>query len=132
MGKLLFCTVLLSWGFLGLAQSLPSAPNAPTTQSLPPAPDSRPCDIGSLMVCVKHVAEDEKGIVLSPLHAPAEDLLWIVPFGAATGVSIHYDTEAIHRARTTSISFQTTQVFTLLLRRRALDMERVRYGTTIT
>lgn len=95
MGKLLFCTVLLSWGFPGLAQSLPSAPNAPTAQSLPPAPDSRPCDIGSLMVCVRHVAEDEKGIVLSPLHAPAENLLWIVPFGAATGVSIHFDTEAI-------------------------------------
>lgn len=95
MGKLLFCTVLLSWGVPGLAQSLPSAPNAPTAQSLPPAPDSRPCDIGSLMVCVRHVAEDEKGIVLSPLHAPAENLLWIVPFGAATGVSIHYDTEAI-------------------------------------
>jgi hypothetical protein len=47
------------------------------------------------MVCVKHVAEDEKGIVMSPLRAPAEDLWWIVPFGVATGVSIHYDTDAI-------------------------------------
>jgi hypothetical protein len=64
-------------------------------QSLPPTPEDRPCDLHALMVCVKHVAEDEKGIVLSPLHAPAEDLLWIVPFGAATGVAIHYDTEAI-------------------------------------
>jgi hypothetical protein len=62
---------------------------------LPPAPQNRTCDLSSLMVCVKHVAEDEKGIVLSPLHAPAYDLLWIVPFGAATGVAIHYDTEAI-------------------------------------
>jgi hypothetical protein len=95
MRNLLCCAVLLGWGCLGLAQSSPSAPNAPTVQSLPPAPDNRPCDIGSLIVCVKHVAEDEKGIVLSPLHAPAEDLLWIVPFGAATGVAIHYDTEAI-------------------------------------
>lgn len=43
------------------------------------------------------MAEDEKGIVLSPLHAPAEDLLWIIPFGAATGVSLHYDTEAIQK-----------------------------------
>jgi len=103
MGKLVFCAVLLSWGVVGVAQSVPSAPsapsapapNAPTVQSLPPTPEDRPCDLHALMVCVKHVAEDEKGIVLSPLHAPAEDLLWIVPFGAATGVAIHYDTEAI-------------------------------------
>ncbi len=103
MGKLVFCAVLLSWGVVGVAQSVPSAPsapsapapNAPIVQSLPPTPEDRPCDLHALMVCVKHVAEDEKGIVLSPLHAPAEDLLWIVPFGAATGVAIHYDTEAI-------------------------------------
>jgi hypothetical protein len=103
MGKLVFCAVLLSWGVVGVAQSVPSAPsapsapapNAPIVQSLPPTPEDRACDLHALMVCVKHVAEDEKGIVLSPLHAPAEDLLWIVPFGAATGVAIHYDTEAI-------------------------------------
>jgi hypothetical protein len=97
MGKLVFCAVLLSWGVVGVAQSVPSAPapNAPTVQSLPPTPEDRPCDLHALMVCVKHVAKDEKGIVLSPQHAPAEDLLWIVPFGAATGVAIHYDTEAI-------------------------------------
>jgi len=64
-------------------------------QGLPSAPDPRPCDLSSLMVCVKHVAEDEKGIVLSPVHAPAYNLWWIVPFGAATGVSLHYDTQAI-------------------------------------
>jgi len=95
MMKLLFCTVLLSWGVGGLAQNLPSAPSAPAAQSLPPGGDNQPCDLSALMVCVKHVAEDEKGIVLSPLHAPAEDLWWTVPFGAATGVAIHYDTEAI-------------------------------------
>jgi hypothetical protein len=78
-------------------QNLPSAPhaNAPSVQKLPPGPDERPCDLSSLLVCVQHVAEDEKGIVMSPLHAPAEDLFWIVPFGVATGVSIHYDTDAI-------------------------------------
>jgi hypothetical protein len=64
-------------------------------QGLPPASDNRPCDLGSLLICVKHVAEDEKGIVLSPLRAPAVDWFWIVPFGVATGVGIHYDTEAI-------------------------------------
>jgi hypothetical protein len=99
MKKWLFCAAVLSWGVVGvgqsLAQSLPAAPSPSAVQSLPSAPDARACDLHALMVCVKHVAEDEKGIVLSPLHAPAEDLLWIVPFGAATGVAIHYDTEAI-------------------------------------
>ncbi|MGB9031242.1 MAG: phosphatase PAP2 family protein [Acidobacteriaceae bacterium] len=112
---LLLCAVVLGGGAVGAAQSSPStqnlpsapsaasaqstptmpAPNGPTAQSLPSAPDARSCDLNALMVCVKHVAEDEKGIVLSPLHAPAEDLWWIVPFGAATGVAIHYDTEAM-------------------------------------
>jgi membrane-associated phospholipid phosphatase len=114
MVKLFFCAVLVGCGAVAgwaqssasmqgvgvpqsMPQNLPSAPNAhaPSVQKLPPAPDQRPCDLGSLMVCVKHVAEDEKGIVLSPLHAPPEELWWIVPFGVATGVGIHYDTEAI-------------------------------------
>ncbi len=98
--KLLFCAVLMCCRAAATAQVLPSAPaaapaTAPTVQSLPPAPDRRSCDLGSLVVCVEHVAEDEKGIVLSPLRAPADDLLWIAPFGVATGVAIHYDTEAI-------------------------------------
>jgi hypothetical protein len=76
-------------------QNLPSAPGLPSVRNLPPAPDTRPCDLSSLLICARHVAEDEKGIVLSPLHAPAEDLWWIVPFGVATGVGIHNDTDAI-------------------------------------
>jgi hypothetical protein len=91
--------VVLGWcGIATAAQNLPAAPaptGAPTVQSLPPEPDRQQCDLNALMVCVKHVAEDEKGIVMSPLRAPAEDLWWIVPFGVATGVSIHYDTDAI-------------------------------------
>jgi hypothetical protein len=76
--------------------SLPSAPGTASVQGLPhSSSDNRPCDLGSLLICVKHVAEDEKGIVLSPLYAPAEEWFWIVPFGVATGVGIHYDTEAI-------------------------------------
>jgi len=93
------------------AENLPSAPDVtadaqqgaqsaapagtPSGASLPRAAEKRPCELKSLMVCVKDVAEDEKGIVLSPLHAPAYNLLWIVPFGVATEVSIHYDTQAI-------------------------------------
>jgi len=80
-------------------QNLPSVPGTPvgtpSALQLPRAPENRACDLTSLVVCVKHVAEDEKGLVLSPLRAPAEDWLWIVPFAAATGVGIHYDTQAI-------------------------------------
>lgn len=53
------------------------------------------CRVSRLPVCVKDVLQDEKGIVLSPLRAPAENLFWILPFGAATGLAVHYDTQAI-------------------------------------
>ncbi|HVT97088.1 MAG TPA: phosphatase PAP2 family protein [Acidobacteriaceae bacterium] len=85
-------------GSVAAAQDLPPAPApgaAPTVQGLPPEPDRRLCDLNTLLVCAKHVAEDEKGILLSPLRAPAENLWWIVPFGVATGVSVHFDTDAI-------------------------------------
>lgn len=64
-------------------------------QQLPPVHQEKDCDLSRLMVCVKDVAQDEKGIVMSPLHAPPETLWWFVPFAAATGVGIHFDTEAI-------------------------------------
>jgi membrane-associated phospholipid phosphatase len=58
-------------------------------------PDAPQCRLSRLPVCVRHVAQDEVGIVTSPLRATAPDLLWILPFGAATGVAVHYDTQAI-------------------------------------
>lgn len=58
-------------------------------------PDAPQCRLSHLPVCVKDVAQDEAGIVTSPLRMTAGDLLWVVPFGAATGVAVHYDTEAI-------------------------------------
>lgn len=58
-------------------------------------PDAPQCRLSHLRVCVKDVAQDEAGIVTSPLRTTAGDLLWILPFGAATGVAVHYDTDAI-------------------------------------
>lgn len=58
-------------------------------------PDAPQCRLSHLAVCVKHVAQDEAGIVTSPLRTTPGDLLWILPFGAATGAAVHYDTEAI-------------------------------------
>jgi membrane-associated phospholipid phosphatase len=46
-------------------------------------------------VCARHVLQDEKAILTSPLHARPSDLLWIAPFGIATGVAIDYDAHAL-------------------------------------
>jgi PAP2 superfamily len=88
------CCAAAGWA-QSAPQNLPATPGTPTVQGLPSAPQEQVCDLNALLVCVKHVAEDEKGIALSPLRAPAENWFWIVPFGVATGVGIHYDTEAI-------------------------------------
>lgn len=70
---------------------------AQTAAQLPqaPEPSEPPCRLSTLKVCVKDVAQDEVGIVVSPLRAPAGELLWLLPFGAATGAAVHYDTKAI-------------------------------------
>lgn len=86
---------------LVLACTLPARAqvNAPVPQApAPQAPASHTesdCDLSALPTCVKHVAQDEFGIVTSPVHIRPHDLLWIVPFGVATGVAIHFDTDAM-------------------------------------
>jgi hypothetical protein len=82
----IMATALAMWVVPAQAQV-----NAPT-----PQPDASECRIRTLQVCVKDVVQDEAGIVTSPLHTHPVDLWWIVPFGVATGVAVHYDTQAIH------------------------------------
>jgi hypothetical protein len=53
------------------------------------------CRLSSLQICAEHVAQDEVGIVTAPFHLHASSLLWIAPFGVATGVAIDKDAEAI-------------------------------------
>ena len=65
----------------GIAQTLPS--------------QNELCRLNHLQICVKDVVQDEAGIVTSPLRTTGSDLLWVVPFGVATGVSLQYDTQAI-------------------------------------
>jgi len=75
---------------------LPPAPASQGNPQLPPSPqEERPCRLSSLGVCVKDVVEDEKGIVLSPLRAPARYLWWAVPWGVGTVVTTQYDTGMI-------------------------------------
>ncbi len=57
----------------------------------------RECDITSLQVCARHVAQDEAAILTSPLRIGKSDLLWILPFGVATGIAFHEDTPVMNR-----------------------------------
>jgi PAP2 superfamily len=49
------------------------------------------CGPHSIKPCLMHVVQDQVGIVTSPLRISAHDLLWIAPFGIATGLAIDYD-----------------------------------------
>lgn len=55
------------------------------------------CDFRQPLHCVVDVAHDQVGIWTSPAHIKGHDLLWLVPFVAATGVAIHYDARAMRQ-----------------------------------
>ena len=63
---------------------------------LPSVQTARPdCSLKRLDKCLVNVAADQAGIWTSPLRLRANDMLWLVPFGAAVGVSIHYDPQTM-------------------------------------
>jgi membrane-associated phospholipid phosphatase len=53
--------------------------------------NSDECTLHTIKPCVVHVGQDEVGIITSPSRISAKDLLWIAPFGVATGLAIDYD-----------------------------------------
>lgn len=53
------------------------------------------CVLSRPKVCAFHVIQDEAGILASPTRTSTKDLLWLVPFGMATGVAIDYDAHAM-------------------------------------
>lgn len=53
------------------------------------------CLLSRPKVCALHVVQDEAGILASPSRISPKDLLWLVPFGVATGVAIDYDAHAM-------------------------------------
>jgi membrane-associated phospholipid phosphatase len=53
------------------------------------------CGLKSLQVCVLHVAQDEVGIITAPFHLSAPSYYWLLPFGAATGIALDTDNEAM-------------------------------------
>ena len=81
--------MFLRGSFLLIAALVPLALEA---QVQPPQDE---CLLTKPGVCARHVLEDEKGILTSPLHVRGKDLLWIAPFGVATAVALHYDADAL-------------------------------------
>ena len=53
------------------------------------------CEVNRLQTCAVHVLQDERNILTSPRHLRYRDLLWIAPFGVATGLAIDYDAHAL-------------------------------------
>lgn len=53
------------------------------------------CLLSTPKICALHVLQDQEGIIASPTRTSAKDFLWIVPFGIATGVALHYDAQAM-------------------------------------
>lgn len=66
----------------------------PFVSSAQSAPQQE-CLLSTLKICAIHVVQDEVGILASPARTRPKDLLWLVPFGVATGVALHYDAEAM-------------------------------------
>jgi hypothetical protein len=62
------------------------------------------CGLKSLQVCVLHVAQDEVGIITAPFHLSAPSYYWLLPFGAATGIALDTDNEAMQ-----AVGFDTSR-----------------------
>ncbi len=77
---------------LSRGTTLPLERPSEATQQPPPAPVV--CGPRHLGRCWKDLAHDQAGIWISPLHIQSRDMLWLIPFGGATGAALHYDARA--------------------------------------
>lgn len=68
---------------------------APAVLCAQARPQQNECRATAPGTCILHVAQDEAGILTSPLRMQAKDLVWIVPFGLATGAAVDYDAHAM-------------------------------------
>ena len=75
------------------SNSVPRPPDEPqgTTQD---ADGPATCGIKHLGQCLEDIGRDQAGIWTSPLHLSPSDAIWLVPFAGATGVALHYDSQA--------------------------------------
>ena len=56
---------------------------------------SKGCGLKSLRTCALHVAQDELAIVSAPMHLSRSNWVWVGAFGAATGLGVTKDADAI-------------------------------------
>lgn len=83
------------------AQDVGSTADAPQQQAGgnnagKPQKNSTPatCGYSHIVRCLKDLGGDQASIWTCPLRAQPSDAAWLIPFGAATGVAIHYDPQA--------------------------------------
>jgi membrane-associated phospholipid phosphatase len=89
----------------GAKVSASSSDGTPITESSSlqelqkPAKDRKPpdqCGVTSFKQCGKDFLNDQKAMWTSPFHIKPKDAEWLLPFAAATAVSIHYDADALN------------------------------------
>ncbi len=71
-----------------------ASPRSKTANSAGNGKDQTICGITHIGRCIKDLAEDDKGILTSPLRVRTKDAYWLAPLGAATGLAFAYDTNA--------------------------------------
>ena len=62
--------------------------------------DTETCGAKHVKQCVADILHDQAGIWTSPFRLHSSDAMWLVPFAAATGVAIHYDSDALRQLGT--------------------------------
>lgn len=77
----------------GFAYGPPVAANLPQSTTASDQPVI--CGITHLGRCIQDLAEDNKGIFTSPLRLQKKDAYWLAPLGAATGLAVAYDADAL-------------------------------------
>ncbi|HET9401481.1 MAG TPA: phosphatase PAP2 family protein [Candidatus Acidoferrales bacterium] len=82
------------------AKSDEAAQQNQQNQDEEPAPVKPTCDISSIGPCFHDLLHDQAGIWTSPFRLHAQDALWLLPLGAAVGVSIHYDPQTMTHVST--------------------------------
>lgn len=83
---------------LAAAALLPLSVGAQTTPNAPVPATNSLCGITNLGRCIKDLAEDDVGIFTSPMRLKAADVYWLAPLGAATGLAVAYDADAVSAA----------------------------------
>ena len=82
------------------APNILGAKNDDASQDEEPAPPKPRCDVSAIAPCFHDLVHDQVGIWTSPFRLRPQDALWLLPLGAAVGVSIHYDPQTMTHVST--------------------------------